>query len=163
MRTKSPYVFFFTTLISLFLSLSLTRIGFCQENIIRIDIEGRIIELEKVKMSAAAIKKLYLDKGYVAAEVNYDIEPKTEGTVGVTFDIKEGKKAFIKEVITVGNKALKTKKIIGVMQTKPKWFLTFITERGIYRQEELDRDSDRIRALYLDNGYIDVKVAKPEV
>lgn len=253
MRTKSPYVFFFTTLISLFLSLSLTRIGFCQENIIRIDIEGsrrietdlirinlsakvgdplsqetvsndikkiyklgffddvsaevektpegviliynvkekpvvvdlrvkgnkkiktdeilkvievkegRIIELEKVKMSAAAIKKLYLDKGYVAAEVNYDIEPKTEGTVGVTFDIKEGKKAFIKEVIIVGNKALKTKKIKGVMQTKPKWFLTFITQRGIYRQEESDRDSERIRALYLDNGYIDVKVSKPEV
>lgn len=253
MRTKSPYVFFFTTLISLFLSLSLTRIGFCQENIIRIDIEGgrrietdlirinisakvgdplsqetvsndikkiyklgffddvsaevektpegviliynvkekpvvvdlrvkgnkkintdeilkvievkegRIIELEKVKMSGAAIKKLYLDKGYVAAEVNYDIEPKTEGTVGVTFDIKEGKKAFIKEVIIVGNKALKTKKIKGVMQTKPKWFLTFITERGIYRQEESDRDSERIRALYLDNGYIDVKVSKPEV
>lgn len=253
MRTKSPYVFFFTTLISLFLSLSLTRIGFCQENIIRIDIEGnrrietdlirinlsakvgdplsqetvsndikkiyklgffddvsaevektpegviliynvkekpvvvdlrikgnkkiktdeilkvigvkegRIIELEKVKMSAAAIKKLYLDKGYVAAEVNYDIEPKTEGTVGVTFDIKEGKKAFIKEVIIVGNKAIKTKKIKGVMQTKPKWFLTFITERGIYRQEESDRDSERIRALYLDNGYIDVKVSKPEV
>ena len=253
MRTKSPYVFFFTTLISLFLSLSLTRIGFCQENIIRIDIEGsrrietdlirinlsakvgdplsqetvsndikkiyklgffddvsaevektpegviliynvkekpvvvdlrvkgnkkiktdeilkvievkegRIIELEKVKMSAAAIKKLYLDKGYVAAEVNYDIEPKTEGTVGVTFDIKEGKKAFIKEVIIVGNKALKTKKIKGVMQTKPKWFLTFITQRGIYRQEESDRDSERIRALYLDSGYIDVKVSKPEV
>ncbi len=253
MRTKSPYVFFFRILITLFFTLSLTRIGFCQENIIRIDIEGnrrietdlirinisakvgeplsqetvsndikkiyklgffddvlaevektpegviliynvkekpvvvdlrikgnkkiktdeilkvievkegRIIELEKAKMSAAAIKKLYLDKGYVAAEVNYDIEPKTEGTVGVTFDIKEGKKAFIKEVIIVGNKAIKTKKIKGAMQTKPKWFLTFITERGIYRQEELDRDSERIRALYLDNGYIDVKVSKPEV
>ena len=253
MRTKSPYVFFFRILITLFFTLSLTRIGFCQENIIRIDIEGnrrietdlirinisakvgaplsqetvsndikkiyklgffddvsaevektpqgviliynvkekpvvvdlrvkgnkkiktdeilkvieikegRIIELEKVKMSAAAIKKLYLGKGYVAAEVNYDIEPKTEGTVGVTFDIKEGKKAFIKEVIIVGNKTIKTKKIKGVMQTKPKWFLTFITERGIYRQEESDRDSDRIRALYLDNGYIDVKVSKPEV
>ncbi len=253
MRTKSPYVFFFRILITLFFTLSLTRIGFCQENIIRIDIEGnrrietdlirinisakvgeplsqetvsndikkiyklgffddvsaevektpegviliynvkekpvvvdlrikgnkkiktdeilkvievkegRIIELEKAKMSAAAIKKLYLDKGYVAAEVNYDIEPKTEGTVGVTFDIKEGKKAFIKEVTIVGNKAIKTRKIKGVMQTKPKWFLTFITERGIYRQEELDRDSERIRALYLDNGYIDVKVTKPEV
>jgi len=253
MRTKSPYVLFFRILITLFFTLSLTRIGFCQENIIRIDIEGnrrietslirinisakvgdplsqetvsndikkiyklgffddvsaevektpqgviliynvkekpvvvdlrvkgnkkiktdeilkvieikegRIIELEKVKMSAAAIKKLYLGKGYVAAEVNYDIEPKTEGTVGVTFDIKEGKKAFIKEVIIVGNKTIKTKKIKGVMQTKPKWFLTFITERGIYRQEESDRDSDRIRALYLDNGYIDVKVSKPEV
>ena len=253
MRTKSPYVLFFRILITLFFTLSLTRIGFCQENIIRIDIkgnrrietdlirinisakvgdllsqetvstdikkiyklgffddvsavveknpegviliynvkekpvvvdlrvkgnkkintdeilkaievkEGRIIELEKVKMSAAAIKKLYLDKGYVAAEVNYDIEPRTEGTVGVTFDIKEGKKAFIKEIIIVGNKAIKGKKIKDVMQTKPKWFLTFITERGIYRQEELDRDSERIRALYLDNGYIDVKVAKPEV
>lgn len=125
--------------------------------------EGKIIELEKVKMSAAAIKKLYLDKGFVAAEVNYDIEPKGEDTVGVTFEIKEGKKAYVKELIFIGNRALSTKKIKGVLAVKPKWFLTFITSRGLYKQEELERDSERIRDLYLDNGYIDAKVSKPEI
>ncbi len=125
--------------------------------------EGRIIELDKVKMSADAVKKLYADDGYATAEVSYDIEPKTEGTVGVTFDIKEGKKAYIKQVNIVGNEAIKTKKIKNIMQTKPKWTFTFITHRGLYKQDELERDSDRIRVLYLDNGYIDVKVSKPEV
>ncbi|MGE5444882.1 MAG: outer membrane protein assembly factor BamA [Ignavibacteriales bacterium] len=125
--------------------------------------EGKIIELEKVKMSAEAIKKLYLDKGFVAAEVNYEIEPKGEGTVGVTFEIKEGSKAYVKEVVFVGNKALSTKKIKNVLAIKPKWFLTFITGRGLYKQEEMERDSERIRELYLDNGYIDVKVSKPEI
>jgi outer membrane protein insertion porin family len=125
--------------------------------------EGRIIELEKVKMSAAAIKRLYLDKGFVAADVNFDIEPKGEDTVGVTFEITEGKKAYIKDVRFVGNKALSVKKIKSVLAVKPKWFLTFITSRGLYKQEELERDSERIRNLYLDNGYIDVKVSKPEV
>lgn len=125
--------------------------------------EGKIIELEKVKMSAAAIKKLYLDKGFVAAEVNYEIEPKGEDTVGVTFEIKEGKKAYVKKVVFIGNKALSAKKIKSVLAVKPRWFLTFITSRGLYKQEELERDSERIRELYLDNGYIDTKVSKPEI
>jgi outer membrane protein insertion porin family len=125
--------------------------------------EGRIIELDKVQKSSAAIKKLYSDEGYAAADVSYDIEPKTEGTVGLTFNITEGKKAYVKEVNIVGNEALKTKEVKEAMQTKPKWTFTFITNRGLYKQEELERDSDRIRALYLDNGYIDVKVSKPEI
>lgn len=125
--------------------------------------EGKIIELEKVKMSAEAIKKLYLDKGFVAAEVNYEIEPKGEDTVGVTFEVKEGSKAYVKEVVFIGNKALSTKKLKDVLAVKPKWFLTFITGRGLYKQEELERDSERIRELYLDNGYIDAKVSKPEI
>jgi outer membrane protein insertion porin family len=125
--------------------------------------EGKIIELEKVKMSAEAIKKLYLDKGFVAVEVNYDIEPKGEDTVGVTFDIKEGKKAYVKEVRFIGNKTFSEKKIMSVLAIKPKWFLTFITGRGLYKQEELERDEERIRSLYLDNGYIDAKVSKPEI
>ncbi len=125
--------------------------------------EGKIIELEKVKTTAEAIKKLYLDTGYVAAEVNYDIEPKGEDTVGVTYGIKEGKKAYVKEVIFIGNKSFSAKKIASVLEVKPKWFLTFITSRGLYKQEELERDAERIRALYLDNGYIDIKVSKPEI
>jgi outer membrane protein insertion porin family len=125
--------------------------------------EGKIIELEKVKMSAAAIKKLYLDKGFVATEVNYDIELKGEDTVGVTFDIKEGKKAYVKQVVFIGNKAFSAKKLNSVLVVKPKWLLTFITSRGLYKQEELERDTERIRSLYLDNGYIDAKVSKPEI
>jgi len=125
--------------------------------------EGRIIELAKVNKSLDAIKKLYSTQGYVGTEVDVEIEPKGEGTVSVIFDIKEGKKAFIKKVRFVGNSAIKSKKLKKGLYSKPRWFLSYFTERGLYNHEEIERDSDRIRIKYLDRGYIDVKVSKPEI
>jgi outer membrane protein insertion porin family len=126
--------------------------------------EGRIIDLEKVKKSAEAIKKLYSEKGIVPTEVGFDIEPRGEGTVSVTFDINEGKKVFIKKVKFIGNKAIKDKKIKEVIFSKPRMFLlSSITGRGTYNREEMEKDTERIRALYLDKGYLDVNVSKPEI
>jgi outer membrane protein insertion porin family len=125
--------------------------------------EGRIIELNKVKKSVEAIEKLYSEKGYVARKVTYNIEPKGEGTVSVTFDIQEGKRAFIKKVNFVGNEALKTKQLKEGLYTKTKGMFSFITKSGLYNPEEIDNDTQRIRAKYYNHGYLDVKVSKPEV
>ncbi|HXG31446.1 MAG TPA: outer membrane protein assembly factor BamA [Thermodesulfobacteriota bacterium] len=125
--------------------------------------EGRIIELEKVKRDVQAIQKLYSGKGYYGTEVDYSIEPKGEGTVSVTYDIREGKEAYIKEVRFVGNKAIKSKEIKKVVYSKPKYIFSFATKRGLFKKEEVENDTDRIRVLYLDKGYLDVNVSKPEV
>ncbi len=125
--------------------------------------EGRIIELEKVQKSVEAIQKLYSGKGFHGTIVDYNIEPKGEGTVGLTFDIREGKEAYIKEVKIIGNKAIKTKEIKKEISAKPRYFLSFITKRGLYRGEDVENDTDRIRLLYLDKGFLDVNVSKPEV
>jgi len=125
--------------------------------------EGRIIELDKVKKSAEAIEKLYSQKGFVARKVSYDIEPKGEGTVSITFDINEGKQAHIREVDFVGNEALKTKTLKDGLFTKSKGMFSFITKSGLYNPEEIQNDTQRIRAKYYNNGYLDVKVSKPEI
>ncbi len=125
--------------------------------------EGRIIELSKVKKSVEAINKLYSEKGFVAREVSYNIEPKGEGTVSVTFDIQEGKRAYIKKVNFVGNEALKTKKLKEGLYTKTKGMFSFLTKSGLYNPEEIENDTQRIRAKYYNEGYLDVKVNKPEI
>ncbi len=125
--------------------------------------EGRIIELDKVKQSEDAIKNLYSTEGFVGTEISFEIEPEGEGTVGVTFDISEGKRAFIEEVVFDGNDNLKAKKIKKGLYSKTKGFLSFITKKGLYNLEEINRDSERIRTIYIDNGYLDAKVSKPEV
>ncbi len=69
--------------------------------------EGRIIDLNIVKKSQEAIGQLYSEKGLIGTVVDYDIEPEGDGTVSVTFNIKEGKKAYIKKVVFIGNEKLK--------------------------------------------------------
>lgn len=125
--------------------------------------EGRIIELEKVQKGVGIIQKLYSEKGFFGTEVDYSIEPKGEGTVSVTYDIKEGKEAYIKDVEFKGNDALKTKEIKKVIYSKPKYLFSFVTKRGLYKREEIENDTDRIRVLYLDKGFLDANVSKPEI
>ncbi|MFI5322840.1 MAG: outer membrane protein assembly factor BamA [Thermodesulfobacteriota bacterium] len=125
--------------------------------------EGRIIDLNKVKKSQEAISALYAKNGLVGTVVDYKIEPQGEGTVSVTYDIKEGKKAYIKKVGFIGNEKLKTKVIKKGLYSKPKGMFSFLSKKGIYNPQEIDNDTERIRATYIDNGFLDVRVSKPEV
>lgn len=125
--------------------------------------EGRIIDLNKVKKSQEAISELYSQNGLVGTVVDYSIEPEGEGTVSVTFNIKEGKKAYIKKVVFIGNEKLKTKIVKKGLYSKSKGMFSFISKKGLYNRQEIDNDSERIRATYIDNGFLDVKVSKPEV
>ncbi len=125
--------------------------------------EGRIIDLNKVQKSVEIIKTLYSEKGLVGTDVSYDIEPEGEGTVSVTFNIKEGKKAYVKQVNILGNEKLKTKTVREGLYAKPKGMFSFLSGKGLYNQREIENDSERIRATYIDNGFLDAKVAKPEI
>ena len=125
--------------------------------------EGRIIDLNKIKKSVETIDALYAEKGLVGTEVTYDIEPEGEGTVSVTFKITEGKKAYIKQVNILGNEKLKTKEVRNGIYSKPKGMFSFISGKGLYNQREIENDTERIRATYIDNGFLDAKVAKPEI
>ena len=62
-----------------------------------------------------------------------------------------------------GNDSIKFDEINERIYSKPKSIISFITSRGLFRPEEIERDSDRIRAVYLDNGYLDVNVSKPDI
>jgi len=125
--------------------------------------EGRIIDLNNVKKSQEIIGELYSEKGLVGTVVDYEIEPEGDGTVSVTFDIQEGKKAYIKEVIFIGNEKLKTKIVKQGLYSKPKGIFSFLSKKGLYNLREVQNDSERIRTTYIDNGFLDVKVSKPEI
>jgi len=125
--------------------------------------EGKIIDLNNVKKSQEVIGELYSEKGLVGTVVDYEIEPEGDGTVSVIFDIQEGKKAYIKKVIFVGNEKLKTKIIKQGLYSKPKGVFSFISKKGLYNLREVQNDSERIRTTYIDNGFLDVKVGKPDI
>lgn len=125
--------------------------------------EGKIIDLNNVKKSQEIIGELYAEQGVVGTVVDYEIEPEGDGTVSVTFEIKEGKKAYIKEVNFVGNEKLKTKVVKEGIYSKPKGIFSFLTKKGLYNPREVQNDSERIRTTYIDNGFLDVKVSKPEI
>ncbi|MCY3625909.1 MAG: outer membrane protein assembly factor BamA [Candidatus Dadabacteria bacterium] len=125
--------------------------------------EGRIVSLRKITEGREIILALASEKGLVGTEVEYEIEPRGDGVVDVVYRIDEGERKYIKEVELIGNSEIETKKIRKNMYSKPKYILSFITKRGLFKIEEIKRDSDRIKAVYIDNGYLDVKVSEPGI
>jgi outer membrane protein insertion porin family len=113
--------------------------------------------------SQKRVKKLYTDEGYYLAEVNTTTTKVGKNGVRVSFDIKEGSKVLIKTIRFEGNTVFSARKIRKQMETKEKWFLSWITGAGTYKEEALKNDVNRIADLYFNNGYINVKVGEPQV
>ena len=125
--------------------------------------EGRIVSLKKITAGREIILDLASEKGMVGTDVEYEVEPRGDGVVDVVYRIDEGERKYIKQVELIGNSRLETKKIKKNLYSKPKYFFSFITKRGLFKIEEIKRDSDRIKAAYIDKGYLDVKVSEPSI
>ncbi len=117
----------------------------------------------KVKASIREIEKAYIEDGYHAVKVEpeVDIDERNEATL--TFRIKEGKKVLIDEIRFVGNRVFDEDELEDVMETRERWWLSWLTGRGALQEEIVQLDLERIKAHYHDKGYMDVKVAQPVV
>jgi outer membrane protein insertion porin family len=113
--------------------------------------------------SVKKIKTLYADEGYYLAEVDSSTTQSGKNGIRVTFSVKEGDKVLIKKISFEGNKVFSPRKLRKQMETKEKWFLSWITGSGAYKEEVLKSDLIRIADLYYNNGYINVKVGEPTV
>jgi outer membrane protein insertion porin family len=108
--------------------------------------------------------RVYEDKGYFLARVTPKIEPVAEGeTVRLNFEIEENEKVKVKRITFLGNRSLKDGQIKEVMQTKEGGFFSFISGSGAYKQDAFDRDIQLISYRYFNEGYVQVRVDRPQV
>jgi outer membrane protein insertion porin family len=123
-------------------------------------VEGGIIPPGALAKNSEKIRLFYEEEGYYQARVEGREDRISPQEVNVTFDIVEGAKFDVGEIRIVGNKYLKEKDIKGKLQTLELYLFFF---GGTLKREELRRDLDRIRAYYLDNGFLDIAVEDPEI
>jgi len=122
--------------------------------------EGAIVPPGALVKNAEKIRLFYEEEGYYQAKVEGQEERISPQEVSITFNVVEGDKFDVGEIRIVGNKSLKEKDIKGKLQTSELYLFFF---GGTLKREELRRDLDRIRAYYLDNGFLDIAVEDPEI
>ena len=118
-------------------------------------IEGQILDRRAVKEGVEAIRKLYGDRGYrfVNIDSQVDVNEKTKEAT-VTVRITEGDKFKIKKIEFDGVTAFKEKKLARLMKTKPKRILS----SGVFKDENFDKDLERLALYYQQEGYLDVRI-----
>ena len=123
-------------------------------------VEGAIVPPGALVKNAEKIRLFYEEEGYYQVQITGREERLSPTETAVTFTIVEGEKFDVGEIKIVGNSVLKEKDIKGKLQTSEVFLFFF---GGTLKREELHRDLDRIRAYYLDNGFLDIVVDEPDI
>ncbi|MDE2485222.1 MAG: outer membrane protein assembly factor BamA [candidate division NC10 bacterium] len=122
--------------------------------------EGGIFNSQAVTANVEKVRQFYEEEGYYQAKVLPQTGKTPEGDISITFEITEGGKFEISTIRILGAKGLSEQEIKARMATRELYLFFFF---GTLKRDELQRDLDRIKAFYLDNGYLDIKVGEPEI
>ncbi len=110
------------------------------------------------------IRELYRSKGYYSAKVSFKVEHPEPQSAAVVFDINEGGKMSVADIRFVGNTSFEASELKGEIETGTwKWYSSWITGTGTLKMDVLRQDADRLAVFYSNHGFIDAKVAEPEV
>lgn len=122
-----------------------------------------VFSTKDLAKSVAKVKKMYADEGYYLAEVQTEVKNKSQSELTVKLTVVEGAKILITTISFDGNKAFEASKLRGLMETKQRWYLSWLTGAGTYKDEVLKNDALLLTDFYLNNGYVNIKVGEPVV
>lgn len=121
---------------------------------------GDFVDQKRIRDDIEAIRKLYEKKGFSEATVDHalDVNPDTNQAV-LRVIVDEKAKVRIRDIRVEGNHFIRTGDITGKMKTKKaSWWGLF--HSGFLKEEDVDEDVERIKALYDEQGFSDVEVTK---
>jgi len=117
---------------------------------------------QKIAESQLKIKQIYEEEGYPDASITTETRKKN-GKQQLVFKILEKEGKVVRKINFEGNTVFSDRKLRGMIKTKKKGILSFLTGSGKYREDVLERDTAVITYNYLNKGYLRVRVGGPKV
>lgn len=119
--------------------------------------EGQYLDYPKLYQDIKEIKILHEKKGFANVGVDYKVNlNESQEKAEVAFIINEGKIIRVRKITILGAVSFKEKRILKLMKTKKKGFLS----AGLLKEDMLEEDIQRITSFYKSKGFIDIKVDK---
>lgn len=125
--------------------------------------KGSMYSAQRAKNAKEILLKELEKEGYINSIVEIEVEPITEGSVSLTFNVNKGDEIVIKKVNYVGANNLDGSDFENVTANKEKDYISwwFGQNDGELKLDQLSYESPRINELYFQNGYLDAKVKDP--
>jgi outer membrane protein insertion porin family len=128
--------------------------------------KGQILTPQEAAKIKNAFKKLYDEEGLLLAEIQPEtfVEDSTKPNhVVLRFNIDEGKKVKIKEILITGNQAFSASDIRGEMEdTKEKvWWMFWRSAK--FDKSKYEADKSKVEKFYKKNGYLDAEITSDSI
>jgi outer membrane protein insertion porin family len=120
---------------------------------------ARPLDASAVSRAIFLIDSTYEKAGYYLARVRAESTVVSEGNVGITFIVEEGRRLALSGLRVNGNTHVPDEDIAGAMKTRPEGFWFF--RNGEINDDEYAADlAERIPALYAGRGFIDFRIVR---
>ncbi|MDP2941812.1 MAG: outer membrane protein assembly factor BamA [Candidatus Omnitrophota bacterium] len=115
--------------------------------------EGQYLDYPNLDEDARILKKMYERMGFSQAEINYKVDlDKERNKAKVLFSVLENKRVRIRDILFEGNKNFTAGRLLRLLKTKQAWFFN----SGVFKDDVLKEDMDRLKDFYRKNGFSDV-------
>ena len=116
-----------------------------------------------VKNDLSLLKNSLQEVGYYFSDVDIKKKQNDNNTVDLIYDISLGKKAFIKEIIFIGDKKFKKRKLLNVITSEEDKFWKFLTSKRLLNSQRIQLDKRLLLNFYKNKGYYNVKILSENV
>jgi outer membrane protein insertion porin family len=105
----------------------------------------------------------YFSRGKYAVRVDTRVDDLPDNRVRVNIDIKEGKRAKIRQINVVGNETFTEDEILEDFELKTPNWLSWYRQDDRYSRESLQGDLEKLRSYYMDRGYANFDIDSTQV
>ncbi len=125
---------------------------------------GGALDERRINQDIREVRDLYRDRGYTEVRIDYEIDRNPDTGRGVVrIIIDEGPRLRIARVEFVGNNEFSSRKLRRGIETRRRWFMSWLTGSGRFDENKLQDDIQRLRQLYQSEGYLDVSIPESNV
>jgi outer membrane protein insertion porin family len=111
-----------------------------------------------VQSDVSRIVDVYHRSGRYDVHVEPKIIELPNGRVDLVFEINEGEKTGVADIIFVGNRHYSDYRLRDVIKTGITRWWSFLKSDDIYDADRIEVDRDLLRRFYLRNGFADVRI-----
>ncbi|HVY57611.1 MAG TPA: outer membrane protein assembly factor BamA [Xanthobacteraceae bacterium] len=111
-----------------------------------------------VQSDTQRIIEVYQRSGRYDVHVEPKIIELPNNRVDLVFEINEGPKTSVKQIVFVGNHAFSDYRLKDVIKTGQANWLSWLKNNDIYDPDRVEVDRDLLRRFYLKNGFADVRI-----
>ncbi|MBA8902743.1 outer membrane protein assembly factor BamA [Phyllobacterium sp. P30BS-XVII] len=105
-----------------------------------------------------AVRAAYRNVGRSDATVSSRLMDLGQGRVNVVYEINEGDRTKIANIVFVGNQAFGERRLRDVISTKRSNPLSWLTRNDVYSEDRMRADEESLRRFYYNRGYADFRV-----
>ena len=125
--------------------------------------EGQPFDKALADRAEQELKRQYLTRSLYGAEIVTTVTPQDRNRVNLSFAVTEGAAARISEIRIVGSKVFSEGTLKGLFDLNDGGWLNFYTKADRYSRAKLDADLEKLRAYYLDRGYLEFNIESTQV